>query len=174
MEQVLTLLVMLVGVTHAFSPAAETKCDAIHNASLCSATLGGSVYIQVMVNASGLLLICKKQLPTGYVQVFTLKKETVTIQEALKNRTEFFIHNGTLKITNVEKNDSGQYNIVVYNPNGILMKNISFKLDVQENVFPISIWIIVFSAVAALVMVVMISSCICWGVRRCKKSASGK
>ncbi|XP_035765327.1 hemicentin-1-like [Neolamprologus brichardi] len=41
--------------------------------------------------------------------------------------------NGTLKITNVKRNDSGQYSIEVFNSNGVQEKNIVFTLDVKEN-----------------------------------------
>ncbi|KAE8285995.1 hypothetical protein D5F01_LYC15675 [Larimichthys crocea] len=121
MEQVLFLLVTLAGVTHAFLPAAETKCDATSNTSvLCQVHLGGTVYIQMMNNASRHQLRCKKYLPTGTISVFSLKKEKVTIEEPFRNKTtEFFINNGTLKITNVEKNHSGRYNLEVFDPRGI-------------------------------------------------------
>lgn len=61
----------------------------------------------------------------------TLKKGRVTIQESLKNRYQFFIHNGTLKISDVEKNDSGQYTIEIFNLEGFHLRNIEVKLDVQ-------------------------------------------
>ncbi|TKS72406.1 Hemicentin-2 Precursor [Collichthys lucidus] len=133
MEQVLFLLVTLAGVTHAFLPAAETKCDATSNTSvLCQVHLGGTVYIQMMNNASHHQLRFKKHLPTGTISVFSLKKEKVTIEEPFRNKTtQFFINNGTLKITNVEKNHSGRYNLEVYDPRGMRVKNIDIKLDVQ-------------------------------------------
>lgn len=85
----------------------------------------------MMTNASGHQLWCKKQLPIGSINVFSLKKEKVMIQEAYKNRTEFFISNGTLKLTRVETNDSGQYSVEVFDPNGIHVKNINLTMDVQ-------------------------------------------
>lgn len=117
----------------AFLPAAETKCDATSNTSvLCQVHLGGTVYIQMMNNASRHQLRCKKYLPTGTISVFSLKKEKVTIEEPFRNKTtEFFINNGTLKITNVEKNHSGRYNLEVFDPRGIQVKNIDINLDVQ-------------------------------------------
>lgn len=115
----------------AFFSAAETKCNFNNNTSFCSVTLGGSVFVQIMTNASGHQLWCKKQLPIGSMNVFSLKKEKVMIQDAYKNRTEFFISNGTLKIAHVERNDSGQYSIEVFDPNGIQVKNIILTLDVQ-------------------------------------------
>ncbi|KAK1904438.1 T-cell surface antigen CD2 [Dissostichus eleginoides] len=127
MDPAILVLVMLAGVSH----AAETKCKASQNMSLCSANLGGSVSIQVMNNASGHRLWCKRQFPTGSITVFNLKKERVTIHDSLKNRTEFFINNGTLKITHVERNDSGVYNVEIFRHNGVLLRNVNFELVVQ-------------------------------------------
>ncbi|XP_041653678.1 uncharacterized protein LOC121516449 isoform X2 [Cheilinus undulatus] len=164
MKQVL-LLLMLAGVTHAFFTA-ETQCNATYGTSLCSSTLGGTVSIQVMTNASGYLLLCKKQLPSGYINVFTLKKGKVTIHGPFKNRTEFFINSGTLKITNVEKSDSGQYNIEVYDPNGAKLRSIEVELDINVN-----IWLIVISvcSAVAVLLIVVILCCACRRARRNKK-----
>lgn len=89
------------------------------------------MYVQVMTNASDHQVRCKKQLPSGLVNVFTMKKEKVTIYGAFRNRTQFFIYNGTFKITNVERNDSGLYIIEAFDPNGVLVRNINVELDVQ-------------------------------------------
>lgn len=105
-------------------PVAETNCSAT---SLCTVSHGGTVYIQMMSNASGLIVRCKK----GSIPVFNLKKEEVKILGNFENRTQFFINNGTLKITNLEKNDSGQYISEVFNQDGFRMRNITFQLNVQ-------------------------------------------
>ncbi|KAM8732350.1 uncharacterized protein AB9X84_024402 isoform 1-T4 [Acanthopagrus schlegelii] len=170
MEQVLFLLVTLAGASHAVFTAAETKCNASQNISLCSAALGGSVYIQMMTNASGYQLQCKKQLPTGPIIVFSLKKDKVTIQDQFSDRMQFFINNGTLKFTNVAKNDSGQYSLEVYDPNGLRVKDIQIKLDVQENIRPI---VIIACCVAVFVLiVVVICCCVCRKKKRNRKSGS--
>ncbi|XP_054453737.1 uncharacterized protein si:zfos-741a10.3 [Anoplopoma fimbria] len=166
MEPVLILLMMLAGVSHAFFPVGETKCNATQNTSLCAVTLGGSVNIQLMTNAIGYQLRCKKQLPTGAINIFSLRKEKVTIQEPYENRTEFFINNGTLKITKVERNDSAQYTVDVHE-NGFFVKTIYFKLDVQENILHILIPVV--SAVGVL-LIVVVCCCVCRKVRRRKKS----
>ncbi|KAI4819311.1 hypothetical protein KUCAC02_004564 [Chaenocephalus aceratus] len=167
MDPAILVLVMLAGVSHAFLPAAETKCKASQNTSQCSAILGGSVSIQVMNNASGHRLGCKRQLPTGPRIVFNLKKERVTIHESLKNRTEFFINNGTLKITHVEMNDSGVYNVEIFQHDGVLLRNVNFQLVVQESI--LHIVIIVCCTVGAL-LIVGVCCCACWKMRRGKKS----
>ncbi|KAK5864851.1 hypothetical protein PBY51_016058 [Eleginops maclovinus] len=167
MEPVILLLVMLAGVSQAFFPGAETKCKASQSTSLCSVNTGGSVSIQVLTNASGHRLQCKKQLQTGPINVFSLKKERVTIFDSFKNRTEFFITNGTLKITHVEKNDSGLYNVDIFQHDGVLLRNVSFKLNVQENI--LIILIPVCSTIGAL-LIVGLCCWVCWKIRRGKKS----
>lgn len=122
----------------AFSPGAETKCiisndnnNSHSSKSSCSVTLGATVYIQMMKNASGHRVTFKKHLPTESVNVFSLRRGEVITQEPYKKRTEFFISNGTLKITHVERNDSGQYSMEIFNTNGVFVKNINVTLDIQ-------------------------------------------
>lgn len=130
------------------------------------------MYVQVMTNASDHQVRCKKQLPSGLVNVFTMKKEKVTIYGAFRNRTQFFIYNGTFKITNVERNDSGLYIIEAFDPNGVLVRNINVELDVQEHAS--SILIPASAGVAALlllILLVLVCYCVC---KRNRKSGSSK
>lgn len=115
----------------AFVPAAVETCKVNHNTSLCSVPLGGTVYIQMMTNATNHQLWCKKLPPFGSTNVFTLRRGKLTIQDEYKNRTEFFISNGTLKLTHMERNDSGQYSVEVFDPNGVHMRDINLTLDVR-------------------------------------------
>lgn len=87
--------------------------------------------LQLMTNASGRLLDFKKKLPTGFMKVFSLKKGKVTVHEAYRNRTEFLISSGTLKMTKMARNDSGQYSVDVFDGNGIKLRNVNVTLDVQ-------------------------------------------
>lgn len=89
------------------------------------------MYIQVMNNASGHRMVCKKELPSRSLKVFALKKEKLTLEDEFKNRTSFITSNGTFKITNVEEMDLGQYNIDVFNQDGVLISNIKFSLEVK-------------------------------------------
>ncbi|XP_068506717.1 uncharacterized protein [Syngnathus scovelli] len=126
MGQVFILLLLFGGTADG-----ESKCNGTLESSHCSVTLGGSVYIQLMLNVRGHHLRCKKLLNNGSIPVFTIKKEKPWIQEAFRNRTEFFVDNGTLKISNVERNDSGQYIVEVFDLNGRIVKTITLELDVQ-------------------------------------------
>lgn len=85
-----------------------------------------------MNNASGHQVKFKKQLQrTESTSVFTLKKDKVVIQEVYKSRVEVFIGNGTMKMMHIQRNDSGQYSIEIFSPNGLYLKNIQLTLDVQ-------------------------------------------
>ncbi|XP_035524582.1 uncharacterized protein si:zfos-741a10.3 [Morone saxatilis] len=167
MEQFIILLVILAGVT---SNAAETTCNAMHNTSQCTVTLGGSVYIQIVTNASGYKVHCKKQLPTANVTVLYMNKDKVKIQGPLTDRAEFFINNGTLKITNVERNDSGLYILEVFNSDGVRVKNSHMILDFQESDFPLFMYICI-GVGALIIVVIVVSVCcfVCKKVRRDKK-----
>ncbi|XP_029368781.1 uncharacterized protein LOC115050158 [Echeneis naucrates] len=127
MEKLLFSLVMLASTTH----AAETKRHGSQNTSLYSVALGESVYIQVLASASGHQVRCKKQTPSGLMDVFALKNEKLKISEAFRDRAEFFINNGTFKMTNVERNDSGLYIIEAFDPTGISVRKLDIQLDVQ-------------------------------------------
>ncbi|XP_058506438.1 uncharacterized protein LOC131472952 isoform X2 [Solea solea] len=166
-NKVLLLLVMLAAAIHAH----ENKCGVTQNTSLCSVSPGGSVYIQVMTNASGYQVLCKKQLPLGPIKVFTLKREKLTIQyEPFRNRTEFFINNGTFKISNVERNDSGHYIIEAFDPDGVLVRNVKVHLDVQEPLS--SLLISVAAGVGALFLLILLICACCFVCLRKKKSES--
>ncbi|KAM8910585.1 uncharacterized protein AB9W97_006899 [Spinachia spinachia] len=169
MEPVI-LLVALAGVSNAFFLAGETQCSATQDSSVCSVALGGSVCIQLM---KGHQLQLKKKLPAGPMNVFSLKKDRVTIHEAYRNRTEFLISSGTLKMTKMAMSDSGQYSVDVFDADGINQRSINVTLDVQENVWYIwYIWYIlipVCSVVAALAIVVL-CCCVCCKVRRRRKT----
>ncbi|XP_026186288.1 uncharacterized protein LOC113144438 [Mastacembelus armatus] len=171
MEQAVILLLMFAGVTHAVFSVADVKCNATQNTSQCSVTHGGSVYIQVMTSVSGYIVICNKKSPVGSVTVFKTKNGNVTIGDGFRNRTEFFIKNGTLKITNVEMSDSGQYTIELYDSNGLHVRKAIVQLDVQKKAPLMLILIIVGSVVGILLILVLLFVCIC---RKAKKKKSGR
>ncbi|KAM7417733.1 hypothetical protein PAMA_017397 [Pampus argenteus] len=180
MEQVLIFLMMLAGATNAFFTPAETICNATLSRSLCSATLGESVYIQVMANTSSHMLFFKKLLPSGPIKVFSLKKEKVTIQEAFRNRSEFFVSNSTFKITSVETTDSGLYTLEVFDRNGVHVKTFNVTLDVQEsnssimNTSWLALLILISVIVVVVVVMVLTVSWWCCCHKRKKKSKNNR
>ncbi|KAF3693863.1 hypothetical protein EXN66_Car009539 [Channa argus] len=171
MEKVLILLVMLAGVTHAIFSVAEpeTTCNVTQNTS-CSVTIGRSLYMQVITDASGHQVFFNKLNGTKKVTLFILKKEKVMLYEEF-NRTQFFIKNGTIKISNVISSDSGFYSIEVFKPDGVRLRNPFVRLNVQEQTFFTLrvIVIIIVASVVCLLSLVLLIGCICR-----KKSGSGK
>ncbi|XP_014067989.1 uncharacterized protein [Salmo salar] len=108
------LLVMLTGLSNGME---EKCCDARQNMSRHGA-LGETVYLQLMNNATGSELIFKKD-PTGAsIKIFSMKNNTVSFHDSIKARSEFFINNGTFRISNTEKSDSGEYLLEIYNSHG--------------------------------------------------------
>ncbi|XP_026036082.1 uncharacterized protein LOC113029440 [Astatotilapia calliptera] len=133
MELFFFIIVLLAGGTQALFPVDATTCDLRTSTCPCSPLLEGTVYIQVMTDASGREMKCLKVLPNETKTVFSLKKEKIMTDKEFNNRLTFIIKNGTLKITNLKKNDSGQYSIEIFNSNGVQEKNINFTLDVKDN-----------------------------------------
>lgn len=116
---------------YAFFPGAAITCTVSQNTSLCSATLEGSVYIQMMTIASGHQVWFHKKFPEGMIKIFTFRNKSCMIQESYKNRTEFFISNTTLKLMHLERNDSGLYRADFYDNDGRLFKSMELMLDIQ-------------------------------------------
>lgn len=83
-----------------------------------------------MTNATGYKLTCFKN---GYEKekIMSLKRGRVDLFGAFKNRTEFSVTAGTLKIINVERNDKGTYNVESFDYDGKRERDIPFTLQVQ-------------------------------------------
>nr|XP_029968051.1 natural killer cell receptor 2B4 isoform X2 [Salarias fasciatus] len=117
-----------------------------------------------MRNASGHRLQCKKEINGTSIKVFTLRKEKVTWHdEASRNRTEFFINNGTLKIISVEKEDSGQYTVQIHTSDGLHVTDVTFELYVKENLN-----FILITVCATLGAIALVGICCCCVFRRVK------
>ncbi|XP_040904831.1 uncharacterized protein LOC121188949 [Toxotes jaculatrix] len=167
MDHVLILLVTVAAVTH----VAGGKCSQTQNQYLCTVTPGGSVYIQVVTNASSHQVWCQKKLPSGLIKFLTVKKDKVSISEEYRKRTGFFINNGTFMITDVTRNDSGQYILEAFDPNGVQVRNITVQLDVEEHAFPILIT--VSAGVGGLLLMILFFVVVCC-VCKCRKKSGAK
>lgn len=156
MKLVISLLLPV--LSYGLLTPGDTFCDARHNTSECIVTYGGNVYLQVINNATSHRLYCKKQVPSGLSDVFTVKKGSVKIQDELRNRTEMYLKNGTFKVLNVQWEDAGQYNVDIYDENGSRLKTLQITLEVKANHRPVIV--MVSAAVGALLLVILISFCI--------------
>ncbi|XP_034147545.1 junctional adhesion molecule-like isoform X1 [Esox lucius] len=114
--EIVTGLVLL--MLRGLSDATATTCDATQKSSQCFVALGGTLDLKLMTSVSGCELQFKKNRTQGPEQIFIMKKNKVSIKGPTEGRSEFFMNNGTFRLTNVERADSGQYFLEVYNSDG--------------------------------------------------------
>ncbi|KAM9513487.1 uncharacterized protein ACWYII_046910 [Salvelinus alpinus] len=162
MEAVFVLvLVMLAAVSHATD---VTTCTATQNSSQCSVALCGTLDLQLMTNASGCELLFKKNLTDGPTLIFSLKRNTVTFKRPTEGRSQFFMNNGTFRLTNVERADSGKYFLEIYDSGGERLGTRRVQLDIEGLCLPM---VLILGSVSAggVVLAVMLVGC-CIGRRR--------
>lgn len=116
--------------------ASVTNCDVSSFNILgppCTPTLGGTVYIKLMDNATGYVVAFSKDVHGKDVYVFIVKDGEVKIRQEYRYRTEFSISTGTLKLTYLEKDDEGWYNLNVLTPlpYPMLVKTLMFNLEIE-------------------------------------------
>uniref|UniRef100_A0A3B3WVK0 Natural killer cell receptor 2B4 immunoglobulin domain-containing protein n=1 Tax=Poecilia mexicana TaxID=48701 RepID=A0A3B3WVK0_9TELE len=106
----------------------SAHCDARNNGTQCSGTLGETVFLRLIHNASGI----KIDLLKGNVILLQWRKN-ITVANEIKDRFDFIPDNGTFRINDLRRNDSGEYKIEMFDRNG---KNTGWKtlqLFVQGN-----------------------------------------
>ncbi|XP_071002466.1 uncharacterized protein [Oncorhynchus clarkii lewisi] len=117
MEAVLGLLVISAGVSHGL----ETSCDAREDGSQCYAALGGTVYLQLTETTAYNHYSFYKGSTGARTQILKTKNDKWSIiYTPIKDRVHLFINNGTLKLNNTRRNDSGEYLLKKYNSEGRL------------------------------------------------------
>lgn len=121
-----------------FAAVPVTKCDFSALIFLipppCTPALGGTVYIKLMDDATGYVLVFSKNLPGKDVKVFIVKEGKVKIRQEYRNRTEFSIRTGTLQLTDVERSDVGQYTLDVLTPppKPLYVERLSFNMIIKS------------------------------------------
>ncbi|XP_041710397.1 uncharacterized protein LOC121544523 isoform X1 [Coregonus clupeaformis] len=122
MHAVNGLLLISVGLSYGL----ENSCDARKFGGQCYGALGGTVYLQLIINASGYELEFKNNI-TG-TKVFKLENGKVTTNPPLKHRAVFYVEDGMLMLSNTEKADYGKYNLNIYNLEGTLLNTTQLDL----------------------------------------------
>ncbi|CAB1325227.1 unnamed protein product, partial [Coregonus sp. 'balchen'] len=132
MEAVLGLLVISAGVSHGL----ETSCNARQNRSPCYGALGGTVYLQLITDAKGNdeLIFWKNQTGTR-TEILKRKNYILVITDiTIKDRTHFFTNNGTFRLNNTRRNDSGKYLLETYHTNGTFIWTSGLQLFIEAPV----------------------------------------
>lgn len=129
MEVVFGLLLVLLGV----SCGTETTCDARHNGALCYGVLRGSVYLQLINDASGVDLKLTRDPNGKATDVLKKKGNTTKCLEPIENRSTFFMDNGTLLISEITMTDSADYKFDA-SDNGNNIADLTFNFRIEAPV----------------------------------------
>ncbi|XP_041751311.1 T-cell surface antigen CD2-like [Coregonus clupeaformis] len=132
MEAVLGLLVISGGVSHGL----DTSCDAREDGSQCYGALGGTVYLQLITNATGNYELLFWKASTGTrTNILKSKNHKLVIRNSpIKDRVHFFTNNGTFRLNNTRRNDSGKYLLETYNTKGTLIWTSGLQLFIEAPV----------------------------------------
>ncbi|XP_025767836.1 hepatocyte cell adhesion molecule-like isoform X3 [Oreochromis niloticus] len=149
MEAVVGLLLMMCGVSH----GVETYCDGRQDGAQCYGALGGTVNIQLMDSTSE---IPRYQLSKNSLKILDVKKKNV-ITKIKEQRCLIFPGNGTFRLSNLKRNDSGSYTLQTFNSDGRTSGEWTLQLFIQA---PVS-------------SVLLVSECLSQGERRVSCSSEG-
>ncbi|XP_029515447.2 T-cell surface antigen CD2-like isoform X2 [Oncorhynchus nerka] len=132
MEAVLGLLVISAGVSHGL----ETSCDAREDGSQCYGPLGGTVYLQLVTDTTRYDDLSFWKGSTGAkTKILKIKMgKRVITYTPIEDRVHFFINNGTLRLNNTRRNDSGEYLLGKYDSEGRSSGTIGLQLFIEAPV----------------------------------------
>nr|XP_046181176.1 T-cell surface antigen CD2 isoform X5 [Oncorhynchus gorbuscha] len=130
MEAVLGLLVISAGVSHGL----ETSCDARQNGSQCYGALGGTVYLQLTDNMTYHHYSFYKGSTAAKIEILKTKGTLVIRDTPIKDRLHFFINNGTFRLNNTRRNDSGEYLLEKYDSDGKSSETRELQLFIEAPV----------------------------------------
>lgn len=126
MEDLFGVLVMLLGVCHGI----EMSCDARQNGAQCYGALGGTVELRLMDSATGIHRF--KWIKQSFTILLGGEKEIFSNE--IENRSTFMFNNGTFRISNLNRNDDGIYELEFINSNGKLIEKQTHSLSIQAPV----------------------------------------
>ncbi|XP_038555205.1 uncharacterized protein LOC119888618 isoform X1 [Micropterus salmoides] len=124
MQAVIGLLVMLLRVSH----GVETYCDGRQDGAQCYGTLGGTVVLQLMDNASE---IFKYQLISNRTVILAGGKNQI-LSNLIENRSSFTPSDGTFRINTLSWTDGGEYSLEIFDSNGTRSEQRTLHLIIRE------------------------------------------
>ncbi|XP_013763519.1 uncharacterized protein LOC102192021 isoform X2 [Pundamilia nyererei] len=124
MKAVVGFMVILLGVSH----GVETHCDGRHDGAQCYGALGGTVDIQLMDSTSE---ISRYQLLKNSLKILDVREKMI-LSNTIVHRSVFFPSNGTFRITNLSRTDSGDYTLQTFDSDGKSSAPVSSVLLVSE------------------------------------------
>ncbi|XP_043984018.1 uncharacterized protein LOC122837614 isoform X2 [Gambusia affinis] len=153
------LLLMILGVSQGLSAHCDVRKDGVQ----CNVTLGETVFLQLMDNASGIRFDLKKE------NVNLLKGEkNGKVTNEIKDRSDFTSNNGTFRINDLKHSDSGEYNLTVFGPDGRLTETRTFHLSVQGS-SSLRIGLITSSICGVLLFFIILAVIYAWRKKQKRK-----
>ncbi|KAG7517287.1 T-cell surface antigen CD2-like isoform X2 [Solea senegalensis] len=121
MEAVITLLLMLLGVSY----SVETHCDGRQDGAQCYGAVGGTVFIRLMDTIPPRFTFQKNK-----TRILRWKNKALSI-EVMKNQLSFDPSNGILRINNLQKSDSDKYSLEIQDSDAVVVENRTLNLSIQ-------------------------------------------
>ncbi|KAM4586739.1 immunoglobulin superfamily member 10-like isoform 4-T4 [Fundulus diaphanus] len=123
MMAVVGVLLMLLQVAHGVEP----YCDGRKNDTQCYGALGGALDLRLVDNFSE---IHRFKWEKNSSVIFRWRVNSI-VSGKKESRFLFRPSNGTVRINNLSRNDSGEYKLEIYDKNGILSAQRTLQLFVQ-------------------------------------------
>ncbi|XP_047440950.1 uncharacterized protein LOC125007995 [Mugil cephalus] len=161
MEAVVGLLLMILGVCH----GGGTYCDGRQSGAQCYGALGGTVVIRLMDNA---LETYRCDVIKGSSVIFTWRNKTI-VTNVIKDRSVFNPSDGTFRINDLSRNDSGQYNLTIHDSNGSKLSEQILQLFVEADNLPL-----IAGVSSALVIVLVVGLSVIWTLKKKQRNNKPK
>uniref|UniRef100_UPI0037E9A4DC uncharacterized protein n=1 Tax=Semicossyphus pulcher TaxID=241346 RepID=UPI0037E9A4DC len=163
MEAVLGLLLLL-GASH----GVETFCDGRQDGAQCYGALGGGVDVQLMDSTSE---IFRYQWKKGSTSILHGRKNRI-VSNLIESRSSFTPSNGTFRINDLSRNDSGEYTLEIYDDSGTNPVKRTLQLTIQE----VQSYLLIMAGVlSALVILLVVGLAIVWaGKKKRNKPKEGE
>ncbi|MEQ2207253.1 hypothetical protein XENOCAPTIV_009387, partial [Xenoophorus captivus] len=130
MNPAVGLLMVLLRVSH----AVETYCDGRQDGAQCYGALGGTVALQLMNNASEIPRYNWRKeasMANESTQIILRGKENKLQSNTMSNRSVFIPGNGTFKINNLSRTNSGKFTLEIFDSGGKKTGSRTLQLLVQ-------------------------------------------
>ncbi|XP_029368948.1 T-cell surface antigen CD2-like isoform X2 [Echeneis naucrates] len=108
----------------------ETQCDGRQDGAQCYGAVGGTVALQLMDSAVGLVRYRWKFNNTKII----LTRRKNTLVNLTDNRYSFTPSNGTFRMNNLRRSDGGEYTLNIFDSKGTNTEQRTLKLVVQAPV----------------------------------------
>ncbi|XP_029626021.1 uncharacterized protein LOC115204511 [Salmo trutta] len=128
MDPVITIVLVVAAAAAAQVNAMACNLSHKNGTHRCYGALGESLSLQLAADSSNEEITLKKDLTR--ILHFKTEDWRFKLHQDYVNRSEFF-NNGTFRLDRVIEDDSGEYQLEIYNSKGILLRKVNMLLEIQ-------------------------------------------